>query len=175
MIGWALRWVLVWCAVAVLWAAATKGVGWLPLPGRASSEIAVGAASPPAAEPAAAVNTLVYPVDARGHVLLDAVVNGAPVRFLVDTGASLVVLTPADARAAGLDPGGLAFDARASTANGVVRMAPVTLREIRLGQLAVGDVPGAVVENLNVSLLGVSFLSRLRSYEMRDGRLTIAW
>jgi aspartyl protease family protein len=118
---------------------------------------------------------LVYPVDGRGHVLLDAVVNGAPVRFLLDTGASLVTLTPADARAAGLSPRQLAFDERASTANGFVRMASVNLREIRLGQLSVGDVPAAVIENLGVSLLGMSFLNRLQSYEMRNGKLTISW
>jgi len=97
------------------------------------------------------------------------------VRFLVDTGASLVTLTPADARAAGLNSRQLAFDERASTANGLVRMASVTLREIRLGQLSVGDVPAAVIENLSVSLLGMSFLNRLQSYEMRGGRLTISW
>lgn len=172
MVGWALRWVLVWCAVAVICAVVAKGGGgWPSLPGPSRPEIVVGNAP----EPVSPVNTLVYPVDARGHVLLDAAVNGTPVRFLVDTGASLVVLTPADARAAGIDLGQLVFDARAATANGVVRMAPVTLREVRLGQLSVRDVPAAVIENLDVSLLGVSFLARLRSYEMRDGRLTITW
>jgi aspartyl protease family protein len=174
MIGWALRWVLVWCGIAVVWTAVTRGGGWPPLLNPVPPQI-VTVPNRGATEPQAAVNTLVYPVDARGHVLLDAVVNGAPVRFLVDTGASLVVLTPADARAAGLSFGQLAFNERANTANGVVRMAPVSLREIRLGQLSVTDVPGAVIENLNVSLLGVSFLARLRSYEMRDGRLTITW
>jgi clan AA aspartic protease (TIGR02281 family) len=174
MVGWALRWVLVWFGIAAVWAAVTKG-GWLPPPGSAPPEIAISAAPRAPTEPPAAVNTLVYPADGRGHILLDAFVNGAPVRFLVDTVASLVVLTPADARAAGVSPDQLAFDARASTANGVVRMAPVTLREMRLGQLSVADVRAAVIEHLGVSLLGVSFLSRLRSYEMRDGRLTITW
>jgi clan AA aspartic protease (TIGR02281 family) len=54
-------------------------------------------------------------------------------------------------------------------------MAPVTLREIRVGQLSLYDVPAAVLEHLNVSLLGMSFLSRLQGYEMRDGKLTITW
>jgi clan AA aspartic protease (TIGR02281 family) len=54
-------------------------------------------------------------------------------------------------------------------------MAPVTLREIRIGQLSLYDVPAAVLENLNISLLGMSFLSRLQSYEMREGKLTISW
>ena len=54
-------------------------------------------------------------------------------------------------------------------------MARVTLREIRIGQLSIYDVPAAVLENLNISLLGMSFLTRLQGYEMRDGRLTISW
>jgi clan AA aspartic protease (TIGR02281 family) len=54
-------------------------------------------------------------------------------------------------------------------------MAPVTLREIRIDQLSVFDVPAAVVEKLDISLLGMSFLSRLEGYEMREGKLTISW
>jgi aspartyl protease family protein len=69
----------------------------------------------------------------------------------------------------------LVFSARVNTANGEARMAPVMLREIRIDQLSVYDVPAAVVENLNISLLGMSFLVRLQSYEMRDGKLTITW
>jgi clan AA aspartic protease (TIGR02281 family) len=54
-------------------------------------------------------------------------------------------------------------------------MAQVKLREVRIGQLSIYDVPSAVLENLNISLLGMSFLGRLQSYEMRDGKLTISW
>jgi aspartyl protease family protein len=120
-------------------------------------------------------NTIVYATNERGHVVLDAAVNGAPVRMLVDTGASLVTLTPVDARAAGINPATLAFNGRVQTANGTARMAPVTLREIRIGQLSIYDVHAAVLENLKVSLLGMSFLNRLQGYEMRDGKLTISW
>ena len=62
---------------------------------------------------------------------------------------------------------------RTSTANGVGHAAPVSLREVRIGQLAVDDVRATVLENLNISLLGQSFLTRLDSYEMRDGVLTL--
>lgn len=175
VVGWALRWALVWCGLAVVGVAVIDGGHWLPSLPFGNPQIVIAAAAPSESPPAAAVNTLVYPANSRGHVMLDAVVNGATVRFLVDTGASLVTLTPADARAAGIDPRQLAFDQRASTANGLVHMAAVSLREIRLGQLTVGDVPAAVIENLNVSLLGMTFLSRLHSYEMRDGKLTITW
>jgi aspartyl protease family protein len=136
----------------------------------ASGERATGerAAAPPS-------NTIVYVANQRGHVILDAAVNGAPVRMLVDTGASLVTLTPQDARAAGIAPRELVYNARVNTANGAARMAPVTLREIRIDQLTLYDVPAAVLENLNLSLLGMSFLTRLQGYEMRDGKLTITW
>lgn len=173
MIGWALRWVLVWCGATVVCVAVIGGDKWMPSLGAAKPVIMPREAT--SAEPQPAFDTLVYPADRAGHVMIDAVVNGEPMRLLVDTGASLVTLTSQDARAAGIYPGELVFNRRASTANGVVRMAPVTLREIRIGQLSIGEVPAAVLENLNVSLLGMSFLSRLKSYEMRDGKMTITW
>ncbi len=175
MIGWALRWVLLCCGIVLV------GVGLLDHRGA----LLLDSASPSRPERQAAVsaprsfasvaNTIVYTANEQGHVVLDAAINGAPVRMLVDTGASLVTLTPADARAAGVDPAGLAFSGHVQTANGIARMAPVTLREIRIGQLSLYDVPASVLEHLNVSLLGMSFLSRLQGYEMRDGKLTITW
>jgi len=107
--------------------------------------------------------------------VVDAFVNGAPVRFLVDTGATLVVLTLKDAAAAGLGRNDLVFSMSTSTANGVARAAPVRLRELRINQLSVNDVSAAVVENLNISLLGQSFLTQLDGYEMRDGVLTLSY
>jgi predicted aspartyl protease len=56
-----------------------------------------------------------------------------------------------------------------------VRVAPVILREVRIDQLSLYDVPASVIEKLPVSLLGMTVLSRLRSWEMQDGRLTITW
>ena len=175
MIGWALRWVLLCCGVTLL------GVGLLDrgaalLPGialPAEREGQAGIAAPPASAPPS--NTIVYTANERGHVVLDAAVNGAPLRMLVDTGASLVTLTLADARAAGINPASLAFSGRVQTANGTARMAPVTLREIRIGQLSIYDVSASVLERLDVSLLGMSLLSRLQGYEMRDGKLSISW
>ncbi len=111
-----------------------------------------------------------------GHFYVDADVNGARIHFLVDTGATLVVLSPDDAQAAGLRPVGQDFSGRASTANGVTRVAPVTLREIGVQQLAFYDVPAAVIEQpMPVSLLGMSFLSRLQGYETRDDELILRW
>lgn len=175
MIGWALRWVLLCCGIVLI------GIGILDhgaalLPERSApprSSPPVAAAARPAEDPVS--NTIVYAANERGHVVLDAAVNGAPVKMLVDTGASLVTLTQQDARTAGLFPGELKFDTRVETANGSARMAPVTLREISIGQLSIYDVPAAVMENLQVSLLGMSFLRRLQSYQMHDGKLAITW
>jgi aspartyl protease family protein len=175
VIGWALRWVLLCCGLVLL------GVGLLDrgaalLPSVASSARQNGQTtlSTPRA-PAPPSNTIVYTANERGHVVLDAAVNGAPVRMLVDTGATLVALTPADARAAGINPASLVFNGHAQTANGTARMAQATLREIRIGQLSIYDVRASVLENLDISLLGMSFLGRLQAYEMRDGKLTITW
>jgi aspartyl protease family protein len=170
VIGWALRWVAWCCGIVLLCAGLVRLSPEFSVDRTAKSDPAARAA-----EVGSAVNTLVYPANEQGHVILEAAVNGASVRLLVDTGASLVTLTQADARAAGISSGELVFNHRASTANGPARMAAVRLREIRIGQLSIYDVPAAVMEHLNISLLGMSFLGRLQSYEMRDGKLTISW
>jgi aspartyl protease family protein len=170
-----LRWVLLCCGLVLVGVGLLdRGAALLPdiaSPAGREAQVAISAPRPATPPP----NTIVYTANGQGHVVLDAAVNGAPVRMLVDTGASLVTLTPADARAAGLNPASLAYSGHAQTANGTARMAPVTLREIRIGQLSIYDVPAAVLEHLNVSLLGMSLLSRLQGYEMRDGKFTITW
>ena len=123
----------------------------------------------------ASSRTLVYHADRRGHFSLTATVNDAPLRLVVDTGASLVALTLDDARAAGIGRSELVFNQLTHTANGTVRFAPVILREIRIGQLSIDNVPAAVIETLDQSLLGMSFLKRLKSFEMREGALIINW
>ena len=96
-------------------------------------------------------------------------------RFLVDTGASLVILTPNDARAIGIRHSELVFDQIMQTGNGPVHAAPVLLREIRIGDVAIEKVQGAVIDSLGQSVLGMSFLGRLKGFEMRDRVLTIDW
>jgi clan AA aspartic protease (TIGR02281 family) len=113
---------------------------------------------------------------AGGHYVVEAVVNGAPITFLVDTGASSIVLTMDDAARLGFRPETLRFTQRFVTANGEVRGAPVTLRELRIGQFSLYDVPASVNEApLSVSLLGMSFLRRLDGYAVEDGRLVLRW
>ena len=162
-------------ALLALGGAASLATGLLLRPESAPPRLAMLRVAPPAA-PEAAPNRLLYRADGAGHFLIDASVNGAPVRFLLDTGASLVALTPEDARAAGLDPVALSYSAVMSTANGAARAAPTRLRSLRLGQLEIEDVPAVVMERpMAVSLLGMSFLDRLQGYSIREGVLSLDW
>lgn len=110
-----------------------------------------------------------------GHFHANAEINGRPVGVLVDTGASMVALTYEDARAAGLFVRDSDFTHRVSTANGMARVAPVTLDRVSIGDITVRDVPGAVMEagKLGTTLLGMSFLSRLQRVDMRSGMLVL--
>lgn len=106
---------------------------------------------------------------------VEATVNGYPIHFVVDTGATLVSLTPADAQAIGFDLDRLDWSVKTATANGNGLNARVTLKELRLGSIAEFDIPALVMRAPgSPSLLGMSFLSRLKSWQIRDGVLTIA-
>jgi clan AA aspartic protease (TIGR02281 family) len=119
---------------------------------------------------------MIIPAGAHGHFLVEAVVEGTPLAFVVDTGASDVVLTPADAKRLGFRADELRFTRRYQTANGVVAAAPVTLRELRIGQFSAFDVEASVNgAPLAVSLLGMSFLRQLRGYEVDNDRLILRW
>jgi len=109
-----------------------------------------------------------------GHFYIEATVEGTPVLFLVDTGATMVVLSPADARRIGFDLASLSYSSLAETANGTVRGAPVKLRNIELGNLHMTDLAAEVnYADMSQSLLGMSFLSRLSGYEVHGGELTL--
>lgn len=109
-----------------------------------------------------------------GHFVVEAVIRGETIRFMVDTGASDVVLTPADAQRIGLHPATLSYTQRYSTANGIVMGAPVTLDRVRVGPIEVANVRASVNQApMAGSLLGMSFLNRLAGYEVRDGVLTL--
>ena len=110
-----------------------------------------------------------------GHYRVEALVDGVSLRFLVDTGASEVMLSRADARRLGFDVDGLAYTRLFSTANGTVRGAPVRLREIVLGPIRLTDVVASVNQApMAGSLLGMTFLGRLAGYQVRDGILTLS-
>lgn len=105
--------------------------------------------------------------EADGHFYADAQVNGAAVRFLVDSGASAVVLTRADAQRAGIMASPGEFTAEAQSANGAVKLKPVTIDRIAIGPVAADSVAGAVAETgPPISLLGQSFLARVKRVEI---------
>lgn len=123
------------------------------------------------------------PADRLGHFSVDALVHGprtngsgknTHIRFLVDTGASTVSLTLSDAARLGIDRSQLSFTRQFNTANGVVFGAPVILPSIQIGSILIPDVRAVVLnEGLKSSLLGMTYLRRLSSFEISDDRLTL--
>ncbi len=110
-----------------------------------------------------------------GHFVARTKINKAYINLIVDTGASTVVLKPEDARRIGVNPKKLKYTVPVQTANGTSYAARVQLRSVSIGQVTARNVdalisrPGA----LHQSLLGMSFLSRLRSYEFSGDYLTL--
>ncbi|MEM6636031.1 MAG: TIGR02281 family clan AA aspartic protease [Pseudomonadota bacterium] len=109
-----------------------------------------------------------------GHYYLTLSINDVPVRFVVDTGASQMVLTQRDAARVGLDPEALAYIGRANTANGTVSTAPVTLDSVALGPVTDrgfrAQVNGGAMQE---SLLGMTYLNRYEAIEIRDSQLIL--
>ncbi len=109
-----------------------------------------------------------------GHYYLTLQVNGTPVDFVVDTGATDMVLSREDAARIGLDPGDLAYTGIASTANGQVRTARVRLDEVSLGGITDRGVTASVnAGEMSGSLLGMSYLHRFERIEIANGRLIL--
>ena len=110
----------------------------------------------------------------NGHFNLTAAVDGHSIRFLVDTGATQVALSPRDAQAIGFDLDRLIYGTRVWTANGSTFVAPVSLDTIAAGPIAVRNVEASVSrEGLGQSLLGLSFLNRLSGYEVRGDTMIL--
>ncbi|MCL4144737.1 UNVERIFIED_CONTAM: hypothetical protein GTU68_053478 [Idotea baltica] len=108
------------------------------------------------------------------HFRLTLQINGVNVNFLVDTGASQVVLTQEDAMRVGLNPDDLAYIHTAMTANGEVATAPVRLDRVTLGDITDTRVRASVNSgDMGSSLLGMSYLSRFDSIEIRQDVLIL--
>lgn len=119
--------------------------------------------------------TLTVAADYRGHYVVHPSIGNFRIQMLVDTGASLVALTAKDARALGIQLSSADYKMSLNTANGTVRGARVNLREVRLGSILVRNVEAVVLPEgaLSMSLLGTSFLGKLRGYEVQTGRMVL--
>lgn len=107
-----------------------------------------------------------------GHFYAEARIDDRPLRMLIDTGATMVVLNRADAERIGLSASDSEFTAQARTAGGIVRLKPVTLGRMTVGSLIVDNVPAMIAEEpMAVSLIGQSFLSRVGSVEIAGDQI----
>ncbi|MBD9526714.1 TIGR02281 family clan AA aspartic protease [Paracoccus sp. PAR01] len=113
------------------------------------------------------------PLGDDGHFHLTVDVNGAPIRFVIDTGATTIALGQTDARKAGIDPDALAYIGAARTANGNVQTATVMLDSVSVGDIHDSKVPALVLKSdLDMSLMGMSYLSRFARVSI-EGNLLI--
>jgi len=113
--------------------------------------------------------------DRAGQFRADVVIDGSTLRMLVDTGASIVTLTAEDADRLGVHPFPSDYTLPMSTANGVLMAAKTELREVSLGDIRVRNVQAVVLPRhaSNISLLGMTFLQRLASFQVSDNRLML--
>ena len=117
---------------------------------------------------------IILPRSRDGHYYLTAQINGNPVRFVVDTGATDIVLTKADAARIGIDPESLDYLGRAGTANGETRTAFVRLDEVVVGNAVDRDVSAVVNDGaMSQSLLGMGYLQRWGRIEITQGELRL--
>ncbi|HLM38964.1 MAG TPA: TIGR02281 family clan AA aspartic protease [Microvirga sp.] len=110
-----------------------------------------------------------------GSFLIKGSVNGNEARFIFDTGASTVVLRAENAAALGFRPEALNYSIPVSTANGTALAAPVVIESLSVGSITEKNIPALIARTgvLHANLLGMSFLERLGSYEVRGNRLIL--
>lgn len=133
------------------------------------------AVEPSLPEPTSSGRKVRLSAGASGHFSADFRLNGRTVPAMIDTGATVVALNRTTARRIGLDVPESAFTGHAETANGRVRAAPVTIGKLALGRIELRDVEAVVLDDkaLRDTLVGMSFLSRLKRYSVEDGALAL--
>ena len=130
----------------------------------------------PGLEVKTAPHEMVVTQNDQGAFVLIGQVDGKTVRFVVDTGATDIVLSPADARRLGVDLAGLKFTRMVETANGPGRSAPFTAQSLAIGELRLSNVDMSInAAPMSSSLLGMSFLKQLDTFQVKDGRLYLRW
>lgn len=143
----------------------------------ASATVASATSSPKPKQVSAPSGPRVVSVerDRRGHFQVEGRIDGRDMSFMVDTGASVVALTAESASRLNIRPMSTDYTVNVSTANGSVKAARVTLRNVDVGGLRVDDVSALVLPQgaLTENLLGLSYLSKLRRYEFAGSRLVL--
>jgi aspartyl protease family protein len=172
LLRYAATWVLIGLGLLTVYAFRAELFGWKD---RVVAELVPQRGTVQRSDPAAPYgNSISFRSREGGHYVVEAHINGTPIRFMVDTGASDVVLTPSDARRIGFNPNTLNYTRQYHTANGIVAGAPVVLDTVRVGPIELDRVRASVNRaEMGASLLGMSFLSRLSGYEVSNGVLTL--
>ncbi|WP_157091444.1 retropepsin-like aspartic protease family protein [Methylobacterium nodulans] len=113
--------------------------------------------------------------DAKGHFTTDGIINGEKIRLLVDTGATTLALSHRDAEKIGIRLSPNDYRGQVMTANGRTAVAPITVRQIQIGNIVMREVDAVVMkpDAIEVSLLGMSFLARLSGFETSGRTLTL--
>ena len=168
---------VMWCFVAVFAYIHSRQQGsGGPASVPATAELA---ASAPAAGSGAMVGaadptSITLLADDLGHFHVDGLVNGALVHFIVDTGATAVMLSKDDARRAGFNPDTLTYRQPITTANGEIQGADIVIYQIAVGPMRLVNVQAAVIPGDTLSsLLGMTFLSRIGSYEVNGNTMIL--
>lgn len=121
-------------------------------------------------------HTLTLTADSNGDFYVSGAANGTRIRFVVDTGASDIVLSSSDADRLGIDPATLHYVRSFETANGIGAGAPYTLGELSVGPIQMWNVPVSINRtDMHASLFGMSFLRRLKSFEFAGSKLYLRW
>jgi len=133
------------------------------------------APSKPARRQTSSGGTVELRAGSYGQFRARADINGSNTKVLVDTGASSVALTDEDAHDAGIYPDASDYTVRIQTANGIGKAAPVIIDAITIGDITVHNVRALVNEpgTLHVTLLGMTFLNKLRGVDINSGKMTL--
>lgn len=121
-------------------------------------------------------DSISFPLSSDGHFYIRAEVNGVPITFLADTGASDIVLSPHDAKRIGIEIDKLSFNKYYETANGTVRGSSIRISDLTISEINLKKIGASVNEAaMRNSLLGMTFFKRLKSYEVKNDVLTLYW